>query len=547
MKLRKFSALFIACSLLLRATAIFAMPVFAENDDDDLMTDEVLTYRKVDTGVEIIDCAESTIQMHIPKDFMGYPIVAIADEAFANCTKLATLTLDAPIETIGVNAFANCTALKSVELPDTVTSLGDAAFYNCNVLEEVILPDSITSMGLYCFAYCFGLKEIALPENLKTLPSYCFYYDFSLENVALNTNLEIIDTLAFVGCYVMKEITIPASVTNLAPLALLACSSLADVTVAEGNTAYCSTEDGVLMNADCTELILYPAGKTKTSYTVPDTVKTIGYYAFSSNATLTEVRLPASVSVINEGAFSDCLSLTTVNIPDAVTVINNSLFADCPKLKITIPEQITAIGEYAFYCCESLDSLTIPATVTSIGSYAFTGCSGITDVTVPETVTSIGDYAFGYLIKEDADTQEVTPYVMENFVLRGDSSSVAKTYAKTYDVKFKQTDFPILPVMITVSAVLLIALAVVFFVDYRKRRKLQNVEIDESSIADPDALQDANYSSILGDDEDGDPFDRSYGFCIDDHEDTAFDTKPTENASEEKTETSTSDTNEEQI
>ncbi len=523
MRLRKFSALLTAGALLLSAAAMPAVQVFAD-DDDDLMTDEVLTYRKVATGVEIIDCAESTVQMHIPKDFMGYPIVAIADEAFANCTKLAKLTLDANIESIGVNAFTNCTSLKKLELPDTVTSLGDAAFYNCNALEEIVLPDSITQMGLYCFAYCFGLKEITLPENLLTVPGYCFYYDFSLENVELNEKLQTIDTLAFVGCYVMKEIEIPASVTKIAPLALLACSSLTNITVADDNTAYCSTEDGVLMNADSTELILYPAGKLEKSYTVPETVKTVSYYAFSGNATIQEVKLPASVATISEGAFSDCISLTTVNIPDAVTVLDNSLFADCPKLNITIPEQITTIGEYAFYCCTALDSLTIPAAVKTIGGYAFTGCSGITDVTVPETVTSIGDYAFGYLIEENEESGEVTPYVMDGFVLRGHSSSVAKSYAKTYDVKFKQTNFPVVPVMIAVCAVLLIALAVVFFVDYRKRRALKAVEVDESAIADPDALQDASYSSILGDDEDGDPFERSYGFRIDDPEDAAADT-----------------------
>ncbi len=519
MRMRKLSALLTAGALLLGAAAMPAVQVFAK--EDETMTDEVLTYRKVETGVEIIDCAESTVQMYIPKDFMGYPIVGIADEAFANCSKLATLTLDAPIESIGANAFTNCIALKKLELPDTVTSLGDAAFYNCNALEEIILPDSITQMGLYCFAYCFGLKEITLPENLLTVPGYCFYYDFSLEQVDLNAKLQTIDTLAFVGCYVMKEIEIPASVTKIAPLALLACSSLADITVAEGNTAYCSTEDGVLMNADRTELILYPSGRTETSYTVLDTVKTVGYYAFSGNATIQEVKLPESVNAINEGAFSDCLSLATVNIPDAVTVIENSLFADCPKLNIAIPEQITTIGEYAFYCCTALDSLTIPAAVKAIGGYAFTGCSGISDVTVPETVKSIGDYAFGYLIEEDEESGEVTPYVMDGFVLRGHSSSVAKSYAKTYDVKFKQTNFPVVPVMIAVCAVLLIALAVVFVVDYRKRRALKAVEIDESAIADPDLLQDANYSSILGDDEDGDPFERSYGFRIDDPEDAA--------------------------
>ncbi len=525
MKLRRISALLAAGALLLTTAAMPVMPVFAE--DDETMTDEVLTYRKLDTGLEIIDCAESTVQMHIPKDFMGYPIVAIADEAFANCSKMNTLTIDANIETIGTNAFTNCIALKSLELPDTVTKLGDAAFYNCNALEEIILPDSITEMGLYCFAYCFGLKEITLPAELLTVPGYCFYYDFSLEKVVLNDKLQKIDTLAFVGCYVMEEMQIPAAVEEIAPLAMLACSSLNSITVAEGNAAYTSTDDGLLMNADGTELILYPAAKEEASYTVPDTVKTISYYAFSGAVNLKEVKLPASVSEICEGAFSDCLVLETVNIPEAVTLIDNSVFADCAKLNIAIPPQITAIGEYAFYCCSALSELTIPEAVKTIGSYAFTGCSGIKEVTVPESVTSIGDYAFGYLIEEDSETGEVTPYVMEDFILRGHSSSVAKTYAKTYDVPFKQTNFPIVPVMIAVSAVLVIAVIVVFIVDYRKRRALKPVAIDDADISDPDALQDAGYSSILGDDEDGDPFERSYGFRVDDPEElNEHDAKP---------------------
>ncbi len=531
MKLKKLSAVSMAAALLLSMVTLPCICAYAD-DDDEIMTDEVLTYQRVDGGVSIIDCAESTVKLRIPKDFFGYPIVSIGDEAFANCTKLQSLEIDAPITTIGANAFTNCIALKSLELPKTVTKLGDAAFYNCNALEDITLSDNITEMGLYCFAYCFGLKEVTLPASLTKVPGYCFYYDFSLEKVELNAGLEAIDTLAFVGCYVMKEIRIPAKVKEIAPLAMLACAGLQKITVDAANTTYQAGEDGVLMDAAGKELLVYPAGKEGTAYTVPDTVTAISYYAFSGSVNLKEVTLPDSVTEIREGAFSDCLALTKVELPAKVTAIENSAFADCAALTdFTIPEQITSIGEYAFFCCSSLNDITIPSQVKTIGAYAFTGCSGTADITVPETVTAIGDYAFGYLTEEDKETGEAVPVLWKDFILRGHSSSAAKSYASKFDVRFKQTNFPVLALMVVISAVLVAVVAIVFVVDHRKRRALKTVAVDESAITDPEALQDAGYSSILGDEEEGDPFERSYGFRIDDPVDA--EAEETENKTEE--------------
>lgn len=533
MKLFRFSALSLA-SVLLSLAALSGAAVYAD-DEDETFTDEVLTYSYVDGGVSIVDCDEGITELTIPEDVGGYPIVAIGDEAFANCSNLKSLTIQASVKTIGVNAFTNCTALTAITLPESVTKLGDAAFYNCSALAEVNLSDNITEMGLYCFAYCFSLEEIVLPDLLKTLPGYCFYYDFALTDVTLNEGLEAIDTLAFVGCYVMEKVHIPASVTEIAPLAFLACAKLGAITVAEGNETYCATEEGVLMNIDRTELLLYPAGNPATTYTVPDTVTAISYYAVSGAVNLQEVVLPDSVTAIREGAFSDCLALTTINIPDGVTAIENSVFADCEALTgFTIPGQITSIGEYAFFCCSSLTEIVIPEKVTSIGAYAFCGCGGVEEVTVPETVTAIGDYAFGYLTEEDEETGEAVPVLWKDFTLRGDSSSAAKDYADDFDVDFDQTNFPIVPVMAIVSGILVVAVVIVFIVDYRKRHALESLKVDESAITDPEAAQDANYSSILGDDEEGDPFDRSYGFVIDDPVDAAED-EPADNDDTEQT------------
>ena len=84
-----------------------------------------------------------------------------------------------------------------------------------------------------------------------------------------------------------------------------------------------------------------------------------------------------------------------VTIPDDVTSIGESAFADCTALKsVTIPDGVTSISDYAFYGCTALTSVTIPDGVTSIGYRAFYGCSVLTSVKIGNGVTEIIKSAF---------------------------------------------------------------------------------------------------------------------------------------------------------
>ena len=116
---------------------------------------------------------------------------------------------------------------------------------------------------------------------------------------------------------------------------------------------------------------------------------------FYSYPNLRTIVIPESVTSIGDYAFYQCTSLTSITIPEGVTSIGGSAFNSCTSLtSITIPNSVTSISEGAFNSCSSLTSITIPSSVTSIGENAFYRCSRLTSITIPSSVTSIGGYTF---------------------------------------------------------------------------------------------------------------------------------------------------------
>ena len=108
--------------------------------------------------------------------------------------------------------------------------------------------------------------------------------------------------------------------------------------------------------------------------------------------------------------FFYCISLTSVTIPDSITTIGDFAFYNCSNLtSVTIPDNVTTIGKHAFRNCSSLTEVTIPDSVTSIGNYVFYYCTSLASVTLYEGITTFGDNVF-----LDTSLSEVTVYYTDN-------------------------------------------------------------------------------------------------------------------------------------
>lgn len=114
---------------------------------------------------------------------------------------------------------------------------------------------------------------------------------------------------------------------------------------------------------------------------LPDTIKTIGAYAFSGCNALKSLRLPESICTLGDYAFSDCAALEKLSFPQGLEQIGNYALYGCRSLAaLHLHEGITTIGRYAFYNCRSLRTINIPTSAVHLGTGLFLNCDALYDI-----------------------------------------------------------------------------------------------------------------------------------------------------------------------
>ena len=255
----------------------------------------------------------------------------------------------------------------------------DGIYYN---FDATNFTATVTYRGSYSSEYDEYTGDVVIPATVN--------YDGKTYSVTS------IGNGAFEYCSGLTSVTIPNSVTSIGEFAFSACSSLTKTNYTGDIAGWCGINFGnYSANPTAYSQNLYINDVEVKDLVIPNSVTSIGNYAFSGCSGLTKITIPNSVTSIGEYAFSGCSGLTSITIPNSVTSIGEYAFKYCSSLtSVTIPNSVMSIGRSAFWGCSGLTSVTIPNSVTSIGDYAFRGCSGLTSVTIPNRVTSIGDYAF---------------------------------------------------------------------------------------------------------------------------------------------------------
>lgn len=305
-------------------------------------------------------------------------MTSIENNTFTNCSELLTITLPESISIIRSNAFSRCTKLTTIDLPK-VKRIENNAFEYCNALSTVTLP-SVTSIGDNAFHACSGLNEIILPTSLVHLGEGAFQFCGNLKAIVIPGSLTNLPNKVFDGCG-LTTLNIPNSINSIGSYAFSNCKSLVSIDIPSSVTAISSNTF-----AGCNNLV---------NVALPSTLKLIGNQAFSFCNSIIDISIPSHVESIEDNAFNNCSGLYSIIIPPSVSYIGTSVFAYCSGLiSVTLPHDLTSIPDNMFYRCIRLDSIVIPSTVTSIGNGAFDFCRTLSSITIPPSVTKIGNKAF---------------------------------------------------------------------------------------------------------------------------------------------------------
>ena len=428
-------AAFIDCSAISKITinAIKCIRMSSDNNRPAFVGAPITTVEFGPLATTIPDYAfygcKTLTSVTIPEN-----ITAIGGAAFQNCPNLTTVVFNARNCTVahtilGDNvtpAFNNaaitrvefgpmvtnipnyifwgCKGITDVVFGDNIETIGQSAFYGCTSLNNIVIPEGVTSIGGRAFANCGNLNTITFNavncvnmvtmENNVPMPAF---ENKALSAVNFGNRVEVIPDYAFSNCTNLKTFTIPASVRSIGYKAFFGCKSLQAVTIPEGVTSISG-----LAFADCNGLvnIVFNARRCTGASKIENGQT---FSAFHNSKSIKNVTIGADVEMLPDYLFFGCTSLNTINIPQKVKTIGNNTFAGCTNLT-TINYDAERCEETLAFNGSAVINLVIGANVKSIPNFAFVDCMRLNDFILPASLENIGKYAF----KSCANIKKIT-------------------------------------------------------------------------------------------------------------------------------------------
>ncbi|MBO5907840.1 MAG: leucine-rich repeat domain-containing protein [Clostridia bacterium] len=412
----------------------------------------------------------------IPKKYKGNAVTEIDNYAFSENNGITSVFIPESITVIGGGSFFGCYNLKSVIISEGVVEINDNAFCCCSSLESISVPSSVGYIGEAAFELCDALKfneyengcyigndtnpymvlmrvdncdnktfeihrdtkfvfdtpsgdtleNIIVPDGilyfcgvwLEECPSLkCNFYQNAwylgnernpyvvllgstsddITSAVIHKETRIICNGAFSDCNLLESITIPDSVKRIGDCAFLCCEKLASITIGSGverigSAAFAEAGregwDLYIKDIDAWCQIVVPYLESSPIYRANN--------VYLNENVLTAITISDNVTKIGDYAFYGCKTLTDVTVGRGVTQIGAYAFYNCTALQsVALPEGLKTIYSSAF-CNNRFEYINLPVGLISIGGSAFEGCSKLKSVDIPEGLTQINDSVFAF-------------------------------------------------------------------------------------------------------------------------------------------------------
>ena len=434
------------------------------------------------TGVSGLSGSDITVE--IPSEVNGITVTEIGKDVFKDNKNVGRLIIPDSVTKLGYRMCSGCTALSEVRLPAGLTVIPDEAFDGCSSLRTVNFPDTLKEIRSDAFCGT-DLTEFIAPDSLTNVWSYAFKDCAALSAVELK-NVRSVGDGAFGNCTALRSIRLSDKMTELSDHIFDGCSSLADIDMPDNpiavsfsvfnGTAYYNepsnwkngvlyvdgyliavskdfaplteytVKDGTIVIADDAFSGVGYSSKLK-KMTLPTGLYRIGQYAFSKLFSLTEINIPDTVRSIGYGAFSGtgydadtnyindglyignwlvavnnvamtsftvqegtvgvadgkdtslfptrAQKITVLELPSSLRYIGSRSFARLRITELRLPSELQTLGNGAFASCSALNTVNLGdcSGLESIGEKAFSEAA-ISEITIPESVVSVGELVF---------------------------------------------------------------------------------------------------------------------------------------------------------